>query len=279
VEKKNRICHLVCLLASQMMASWSCATVVPQECLAQPAVSTEREDAQAAPLANQDVDPDDAEAEGPDASDATEPVHEGVEPPEAAPEGHVSSAAALGRAFAALRQAKHDAAVRQFQAALDAQELNDAGRALVYWHIAAAEQAQGAPTRARDALSSFIVVASDLLAEDSRHPQAPDNSENFVRRFDLLHRVARARAELSVAWAMQTNSFGRSMTSPVPVHNAAEMRYFLELAPPCLPGHPRRAYQLGAVGAQLTPGMSQVQLSCDDSSTQAQYYFVDVAGH
>lgn len=276
VEKHHRICRLVCLLASQLMASWGCATALPQESFAQPAVTAvPKADVDAQPASSHDVDADE-EAEGPDASDATEPVHEGPE----APVGDRASATEhLGRAFGLFRNSHHQAAARQFQAAIDSGELNDAGRSLAYWHIAAAHQATGAAAAAQDALESFIVVSVDLLTDRLQGNAADAGSDDFIQRFDLVRRVARARAELSVAWTEHTQTFGRSAGSPVPVHSVAEINYFLELAPPCPPGQPRKAYEASSHAKGHAPGVSEIQLTCDDGRVQAQYYFVAVDGN
>jgi hypothetical protein len=258
-----------------MMASWGCATALPQESFAQPAVTTvPKADVDAQPASSHDVDADE-EAEGPDASDATEPVHEG---PEAPAGGTASATEHLGRAFGLFRNSHHQAAARQFQAAIDSGELNDAGRSLAYWHIAAAHQATGAAAAAQDALESFIVVSVDLLTEHARDKAADASNDDFIQRFDLVRRVARARAELSVAWTEHTQTFGRSAGSPVPVHNVAEIHYFLELAPPCPPGHPRKAYESRTLAPAQAPGISEIQLTCDEGRVQAQYYFVAVEG-
>lgn len=260
------------------MASAGCATVIPQDTLAQPAISAEHEDEPQSPISSSDID-DEQEAEGPDASDATESAHEELDGPHPAADSNEGAAGRLGLAFQLLSAGHHQAASSQFQSAIDTGELNDAGRALAYWHIALAQTAIGDASHAQDALQGFVVVSVDLLAQSQSVPEASDPSSDFVTRFDLRRRVARARAELSAAWAEHTSSFGRSLTTPVPVHSDAEMHYFLELAPPCPPGHARRAFQARLTPAQASAGLSQVQLSCDGSQVEAEYYFVAVSGN
>jgi hypothetical protein len=278
VEKHHRICRLICLLASQLMASTGCATVIPQDTLAQPALSAEHDDDDQSPISAADLD-DEQEAEGPDASDATDSAHEELEGPQPIANDSEGAAGRLGLAFQLLGAGHHQAASTQFQSAIDTGELNDAGRALAYWHIALAQTAIGASGYAQDALQSFVVVSVELLAIDPNLSQDAVATSDFVTRFDLRRRLARARAELSAAWAEHTNSFGRSMAAPVPVHNDTEMHYFLELAPPCPPGHARRAFQARLSPAQTSQGLSQVQLSCDGSKLEAEYFFVAVSGN
>lgn len=263
------------------MASVGCATVIPQDTLAQPAVSAEiqDEDEPQTPISALDVE-EEEEAEGPDASDATESAHEELDEPSRAPtDNNQGAAGRLGLAFQLLGAGHHQAASTQFQAAIDTGELNDAGRALAYWHIALAQTAMGAPAHAQDALQSFVVISVDLLAAPQGMASGADGANDFVTRFDLRRRVARARAELSAAWAEHTTGFGRSLMAPVPIHNETEMHYFLELAPPCPPGHARRAFQARLSAAQTSQGLSQVQLSCDGSQIEAEYFFVAVTGN
>jgi hypothetical protein len=184
----------------------------------------------------------------------------------------------LKRAFEFFKNDQNRAAADTFKSAIATGNLNDAGRALAYWHIFVAEEAMGNRNASSDALSSFVVVAQDVMEIRERLRYAEDDSGDFVDRFDLKRRLARARALLSVAWAYHTNWFGRSTTAPVPVHSTAEMNYFLELAPPCARSHDRKVQaSIAHPVAGESTSMSEVDLSCDGSHDKTSYYFQVVA--
>ena len=139
----------------------------------------------------------------------------------------------LKRGFELLRVEQNVAAAYAFRTAIGTNTLNDAGRALGYWHIYLAEQGSDRHSAASDALSSFVVVAEDILQIRASLRYAEDGSQDFVDRFDLKRRLARARAVLSASWSHHALAFGRSEGHPVPVHSLVEQDYFLEMATPC----------------------------------------------
>jgi hypothetical protein len=187
-------------------------------------------------------------------------------------EDGVSAGALLRRAFDFFKRDDNAAAANAFRAAIATGSLNDAGRALAYWHVYVCEQSLTHNDRAADALSSFVVVAQDVLEIREHLRYAEDDSGDFVDRFDLKRRLARARAMLSVAWAGETSGFGRSAEAPVPVHSSAEMNYFLELAPPCARAQDRRI-QSSPKNAPGASNVAEVNLSCEGSQGQASYFF------
>ena len=186
---------------------------------------------------------------------------------------HPGAAAAwLKRGFDLLRADQNVAAAHAFRAAIGTGNLNDAGRALGYWHVYLAEQGAGHSDPASDALASFIVVAEDILHVRRALRYAEDGDSDFVDRFDLKRRLARARAVLSATWATHASAFGRSRAHPVPVHNPAERDYFLEVASPCAQvGAPPRSGQ-----PSLLSDTEQVELSCVGVAP-TRYFFERVA--
>lgn len=178
-----------------------------------------------------------------------------------------SAGALLKRAFDYFKQDKNAMAAATFRAAVNTGNLNDAGRALAYWHIYVAEESIGDTDRGVDALASFVVVAQDVIEMREQMRYAEDDSGDFVDRFDLKRRLTRARAMMSVAWAAHANEFGRSEGQPVPVHSLAEKNYFLEMAPPC--GHSSKGT---AAASPTSAGVEQVNLTCDGGE-RTSYYF------
>lgn len=193
---------------------------------------------------------------------------------EGADDAAATAGSLLKRAFDYFKNDNNKAAAEAFKAAIATGNLNDAGRALAYWHIFVAEEALGDRNASSDALSSFVVVAQDVMDIREQLRYAEDDSGDFVDRFDLKRRLARARAMLSVAWAYHVGWFGRSTAAPVPVQSTAEMNYFLELAPPCARAHDRH---IQASAPAAVPGtaahMSEVDLSCDGDHDKTSYFF------
>jgi hypothetical protein len=190
-------------------------------------------------------------------------------PPEA-----LSAGALLHRAFELFRQEKDSPAVTTFYAAIGTGSLNDAGRALAYWHIFVAQQHLGHEDGAADALGSFVVVAQDVLDEADQARNKEEGADEFVVRFDLRRRLSRARATLSAVWASHSNLFGRRVNQPVLVHNDVEKDYFLQLAMPCAHSQVRQTVgQNGVVG----PLVEEVNVRCGEAqSVQQSYYFQTV---
>ena len=182
-----------------------------------------------------------------------------------------SAGALLKRGFDFFSADKNQEAADMFRAAVATGNLNDAGRALAYWHIYVAEQSMAHVDIAADALEAFVVVSQDVLEIRGQLKYAEDDSGDFVDRFDLKRRLARARATLSADWAGHVGIFGRSSRNPVPIHSVTEMNYFLELAPPCAQANDRSV----AAGPQQSgaAGVSEVDMSCNAGAGKVSYYF------
>jgi hypothetical protein len=179
-----------------------------------------------------------------------------------------SAAVLLKRAFTFFEQDENMMAIAMFRAAINTGNLNDAGRALAYWHIYVAYTALSQPEDASEALLMFTVVAQDVLDVREQMRYADEGHGDFVQRFDLSNRLARARASLSASWAKQAEPFGRTARQPVLVHDATEKNFFLEIAAmPCAGRH--------LVTAPVVDHVEQVNMSCDGQPT-AQYFFQTV---
>jgi hypothetical protein len=184
-------------------------------------------------------------------------------------EEDTSAAGLLERGFAHFRQDQARAAGDSFRAAINTGHLNDAGRALAYWHIYLAERSSGNLEGGADALSSFIVVGQDVLEVRGNTKYAVDENGDFVERFDLERRLARARAILSATWAAKVPKFGRTQTHPVPIVDSSEIEYFLEAAPACGKAAKRIETTPAAPGEP-----THVTVKCEQSSQGAvDYYF------
>lgn len=178
----------------------------------------------------------------------------------------------LEDAFSLWHEEHYAASVQALHAAIETQNLNDAGQALAYWHIYLAEQALGHSHTAQDALSDFIVVANDMVEHVGAGEHAAPE-EGFVNQFDLPGRLARARATQNLAWAQEARAFGRSAKSPVPVFSDAEMHHFLELAPPCAQARDRRV--IGQVRSVNPVGhaVAKTTLRCRHAPGDVHYFF------
>lgn len=197
----------------------------------------------------------------------------------------------LERAFYHFRHGDHRKAAHNFDGAVHTGQLNDAGRALAYWHIYLALRSHGDTDGSSDALASFVVVAEDILAMRDNVRYAIDDSGDFVERFDLVRRVARARGTLSATWAAHSRGFGRSRGNPVPVSDVTEINYFLEAAPPCADAADRQIWPTLAAAvanpppatkeandtlaekAPAPPPIQKIQLRCASGGKSADYYF------
>lgn len=179
---------------------------------------------------------------------------------------HPAKAAAvlLESAIVAFRSADFATASADFSKAIETSRLNDAGRALAYWHIFLAEGHLGNTSLGSEALASFVVVAADLVEE----ARMGLTSSDFSQRFDLEGKLARGRATLSATWAQRSPSFGRSQTSPVPVQSTQEIHYFLALVSPC--GSSSRA---AVAQENVNESMRAVTMTCKGTSSSARYFF------
>lgn len=179
-----------------------------------------------------------------------------------------SAAALLERGFTYFREDMAAQASAAFRGAIATGHLNDAGRALAYWHIYLAERGQGNIEAGADALASFVVVGQDVLDVRNSMRYAVDDSGDFVDRFDLERRMSRARALLSATWAGKVSDFGRSPEHPVLVRDENELKYFLELAPTCQREPDRTIVR----AAEQQDSAERVTISCEENHDGAEYY-------
>ena len=198
------------------------------------------------------------------------PVVVAAEPDRGAQEAFQGPSAAvlLKRAFTFFEQDENIMAIAMFRAAINTGNLNDAGRALAYWHVYVAYTAVNQAEDASEALLMFTVVAQDVLDVRDQMRYADDGHGDFVQRFDLRNRLARARASLSASWAKPAEPFGRTARQPVLVHDDLEKNFFLEIAMPCAGRH--------LVTAPAVDHVEQVNMTCDGQTTAQQYFFQTV---
>jgi hypothetical protein len=157
-----------------------------------------------------------------------------IQPSNDAVEVDESAAGLLERAFVHFQQDRHAAAAQSFRAAIATGNLNDAGRALAYWHIFLTESMLDHRDDGAEALSSFVVVGQDVVDARNTMRYAVTSSGDFIERFDLSNRLSRARALLSAAWADRVPAFGRSADEPVPIFDETELDYFLASVDTCV---------------------------------------------
>ncbi len=179
-------------------------------------------------------------------------------------EEHDNSASAhLERAFHRLRIAEYDGAARSFEAAIGTNNLNDSGRALAYWHVYLCRAQTGEEDAAADALMSFTVVAEDMLDDSDELSHEYLASRDFVERFNLEGRLARARATLAALWVDRSADYGRSGGQPIRVQSSQELDVFLELAPPCDTAETRQVDRK-MLETDGETEIEEVTLYCDD---------------
>jgi hypothetical protein len=192
------------------------------------------------------------------------------------PDDDSSAAGLLERGLVYLRSDRPALGAEAFRAALETGNLNNAGRSLAYWHIYLCEWVQAHRDPAADALESFLAASQDVLDTRSDRPEVLNNAAEFIERFDLDHRMSRARATLSALWADKIPSFGRSLQKPVPIQSDSEVRYFLELAPPCADAPDRQLARRPDVKPDVKGDVVTVQrvtLLCHGRKDGAEYYF------
>jgi hypothetical protein len=185
-----------------------------------------------------------------------------------------SAAGLLERAFVHFQEDRHAAAAQAFRAAINTGNLNDAGRALAYWHIFLAESMLDHQDDGAEALSSFIVVGQDVVDARNTMRYAVTSSGDFVERFDLNDRLSRARALLSAAWAERMPQFGRSADEPVPVMNESELVYFLASVGACAKPDDRVVMR-EPLPASDSGDIERALIRCNGRMTE---YFIERAG-
>lgn len=182
-----------------------------------------------------------------------------------------SAAGLLERAFLHFQNGEHQQAAQAFHAAIDTGNLNDAGRALAYWHIFLSDSLNNDDDAGTDALASFVVVGQDVIDARNTMRYAVTSTGDFVERFDLSNRISKARALMSVKWADRMPQFGQSIDQPVPVYDEAEAEHFVHLASPCAAGAERDVSRDVIHGGQRAT-IERVTIECSDAPGSVQFY-------
>ena len=115
-----------------------------------------------------------------------------------------------------------------FGRAVGTGNLNDAGRALSYWHIAACQIELEDEDRVLDALFDFAMVSQDILDIREHRRFAVEEGADFVDSFELVSKLAWARAYINFTWASRDDKYGRTLTSPILAYNIKEIDFFAE---------------------------------------------------
>lgn len=182
----------------------------------------------------------------------------------AEPEGDDSAGGLLERAFAQFNRDDYAASAKTFTASIATNNLNEAGRALAYWHIYLAEKRMAHEDKSTEALASFTTVAAELM-------ESRGSSADFIERFSLDARLSRARAILSATWAKRVPGYGRSAGDAVPVFDQVEADYFAEIAPPCAQAK-RRQTDKHTVAQRSGNELQRVTIYCEGAKTGTDYY-------
>ena len=158
-----------------------------------------------------------------------------------------------------------------FELAIRTDRLNEVGRALAYWHIFLCKQRLRDYDGSAESLSSFIIIAQDLVAERGDNVGALNN-DDFLLRFGVEDKIAHARAILSATWANRSFPFGRTPQRPVPVHTTTELDYFLELVEPC-DSVVRRETSRREIAELSGRPLQKVTLRCGAEEPAVTYFF------
>jgi|MDSW01.1.fsa_nt_gb hypothetical protein len=169
-----------------------------------------------------------------------------------------------------LKSGRDAIAAEAFTRAIATGYLSDAGRSLAYWYIHLAHKSQGNDDQSIDALSSFVILAEDLMASRGAYQFAGAQPDDFIMQFDLSRRLSLARAVMSSSWAKRSSTFGRSPEHPVMVHDDIELAYFVELSSACTTGGHEMQRQTLLVGGEL---IHQVTIHCAPSTAGQNFYF------
>jgi hypothetical protein len=187
----------------------------------------------------------------------------------------VSASDLLERAFVAYQLGRDRRAADSFRAAINTGSLNDAGRALAYWHMALAERRLGNEDTSAEALWSFIFVAQDIIDVRDEHRYSVDGDGDFIDHFNLESRQAEAKGFLAAVWARRVEEFGHSMDVPVVVLSELEGQAFIDFAPIC-DGEPDRDVRRDVVYIIASIRVERVRINCMADYTNEPYYIVFV---
>lgn len=186
-----------------------------------------------------------------------------------------SAGGLLERAFALFNRDEYAASAKTFAASIGTNNLNEAGRALAYWHIYLAEKRLNHEDKSTEALASFATVAQELMEQrGEKYGQSAD----FIERFSLDARLSRARAILSATWAKRVPGYGRTAADAVPVFDQVEADYFVEIAPPCAAAK-RRQTDKQVVQQRDGNELQRVTIFCEGQKNGTDYYLEVVSAN
>ncbi len=146
------------------------------------------------------------------------------DPPEEASAGEL-----LERGFTLFHMGMFALSSQSFTLAIGTGNLNDAGRALAYWHIAECQSRLDNKDNAADAFQSFLIVGQDILDIRENRRFAVTNDMDFVDHFQLKEKLGIARAYVSALWAARSDAYGRSLNNPVLARTIDEIATFVAL--------------------------------------------------
>ena len=168
-------------------------------------------------------------------------------------------------ALNALKDGEYVASMSAFNRALGTDELSEAGQALAYWYIHLTAKATEKEDASFEALSSFAVVAHELL----EYGEDADN-QRFATQFDLARRLSLARALLAARWAEKTKGYGLSLEHPVYVRDGVEKEYFVELVAGCQTSVTSESSRVEDDRGSV---VERVSLQCEGEGQSTSYFF------
>lgn len=205
-----------------------------------------------------------------------QPVSPGPQPAAADPHFDDTASGFLERAFHHFRRDEYVASSTAFSSAIRTNNLNDAGRALAYWHVHLCQYELGKIDASAEALMSFSTVAEQMVQERTVNPFSYGANRDFMARFNIEGRLARARALLSATWVARSGDYGRSSDIPVRVESSEELEAFLELAPPCNNADERQIDRR-VLDSRDARSLEEVVLYCDNQR-EGQRFVIEFFG-
>jgi tetratricopeptide (TPR) repeat protein len=120
-----------------------------------------------------------------------------------------------------------DDAIESFWRAIKTGGLNDAGRALAYWHIAQCYNNLGNKDGVIEALFNFASVAQDIIDIQEVHKFNVTQDDDFITNFELVGKLLWARSIVNFEWSSRSDVYGKSRENPIIVRNIEELETFI----------------------------------------------------
>ncbi|MCK5690684.1 hypothetical protein KAI87_15495 [Myxococcota bacterium] len=184
----------------------------------------------------------------------------------------------FAEAYESMTRGEWQNGITLFDDALKSGFLNDGARAIAYWNLYYAHNQLKRDDACLEAISSFIVVAEELLYPVDSSRLTQEVYRDFIESFNLKRRLERARAKIAAAWSERSNDYGRSRDYPIRIRSDMEKIYFIGFAQPCSTG-PLEFVKTRSLGLSNDAHLERVEVHCRHDKNQKipKYFFFEVA--